>query len=43
VLDFAGVVTSSRGAGVPDATEIVQTIYGSIQKYAGFNRQAWLD
>ena len=25
------------------STEIVQTIYGSIQEFAGFNRPAWLD
>jgi hypothetical protein len=25
------------------STEIVQTIYGSIQEYGGFNRDEWLD
>jgi hypothetical protein len=28
---------------VVHSTEIVQTIYGSIQEYAGFNRDEWLD
>jgi len=28
---------------VVHSTEIVQTIYGSIQEYAGFSRPAWLD
>jgi hypothetical protein len=28
---------------VVHSTEIVQTIYGSIQEFAGFNRPAWLD
>jgi hypothetical protein len=28
---------------VVHSTEIVQTIYGSIQEYAGFTRDEWLD
>jgi hypothetical protein len=28
---------------VVDSTQIVQTIYGSIQEYGGFERPAWLD
>jgi len=27
---------------VVHSTEIIQTIYGSIQEFAGFNRPAWL-
>ena len=26
-----------------DSTRIVQTIYGSIQEYGGFDRPEWLD
>lgn len=28
---------------VVNSTQIVQTIYGSIQEYGGFDRPAWLD
>jgi hypothetical protein len=28
---------------VVNSTQILQTIYGSIQEYAGFERPEWLD
>jgi hypothetical protein len=28
---------------IVNSTEIVQTIYGSIQELGGFDRPAWLD
>jgi hypothetical protein len=39
----AGKLPHGTCALVVHSTRIVQTIYGSIQEYGGFDRPAWLD